>query len=46
MVQLYTYSNIWEVNIVVILHIYEARAIFILFYVFQGTESELQGLAA
>ena len=42
MVQLYTYYTIWEKNIVVIIHIYGARAIFLLFYYHQDTESESQ----
>ena len=37
--KLCTYSTIWEKNVVVILHIYGARAIFLLFYDHQDTES-------
>ena len=32
MEQLYTYSTKWEDNIMVIIHIYGDRAIFLLFY--------------
>ena len=38
--QWYTYSTKWEKYIVEILHIYGARAIFLLFYDDQDTESE------
>ena len=38
--QQYPYSTRWEGNIVVILHIYGALAMFLLFYDHQETESE------
>ena len=40
MVQRYTYYKKWEQNIVSIIHIYGARAIFLLFCDHQDTESE------
>ena len=36
----YSYTVEWEKNTVVILHIYGARGIFLLFYDDQDTESE------
>ena len=38
--QWYKYSTIWEQNIVVVLHIYGDRAIFLLFCDYQDTKSE------
>ena len=38
--QLYPYSTRWEQNIVAILHIYGARALFVIFCDYQDTESE------
>ena len=38
--QKYLYHTRWEQNIVEILYIYGARAIYLLFYDNQGTESE------
>ena len=38
--QQYSYSTIWEKNIVAIIRIYGARAIFLLFCYHQDTESK------
>ena len=38
--QLYTYSTIWEKNVVLILHIHGARDVFLLFCDSQDTKSE------
>ena len=40
--QRYTYDTRWEKNIMVIIHIYGARAILLIFFVCQDTESESQ----
>ena len=40
MSQLYKYSTRWEKNIVAVIYIYGARAIFLLFYDKQDTEYE------
>ena len=40
--KIYLYSTIWEGNTEVILHIYGARAVFLLFCVHQYTHSEQQ----
>ena len=42
--QQYTYSTRWKQNIVVVIHIYGVRAIFLLYYNHQDTESESQGI--
>ena len=44
--QLYLYSTKWEKNAVVVLRIYEARAIFIIFYYEQDTVSTCRTLVA
>ena len=38
--QHYTYSTRWKQNIVVVIHIYGARAFCVLVYTHQDTESE------
>ena len=40
--QLYPYSTLWEINIVVIIHSYGARSIFLSCYDHQDTEYESQ----
>ena len=40
MVQQHPYSTIWEKKIVIILHISETRAVFLLFCDYQETKSE------
>ena len=40
--QRYPYPKIWVKNIMVVIHIYGARVIFVLFYDHQDTESESQ----
>ena len=42
--QRYMYSKIWAKNIVVLIFIYEANALFLLFCNIQDTESELNSL--
>ena len=39
--KLYTYSTIWEQNILANIHIYVARTIFLIFCDHQDTESEI-----
>ena len=42
--QRYPYSAIWTKNTVVTIHIYGGRAIFLLFFDHQDTESEWSGI--